>query len=118
MNTEQLSEFLSELEIFSLGLKELSQTEHELSQKELESIEIINENLLNYFGYCTTQHIWAYLFDKSSNKFESFEELSEFLLDPCSPYLSDVPCDLEKLRKNFPKIGMIKCFTKFIRKNG
>ena len=118
MEIENIVDFLSELELFSINVRTYNETGYDLTEHDIQVINEIDKIFRENFGYCTTQHIWSYIFDKPNNKFESFEELSEFLSDVCSPYISDVPVDITTLRKNFPRIGMIKNFIKYIRKYG
>ena len=118
MEINNFADFLSELELFSINVRTYNETGYDLTEHDIQIINELDIIFRENFGYCTTQHIWNYVFNKPNNKFESFEELSEFLSDPCCSYISDTPVDITILRKNFPKIGMIKNFAKYIRKYG
>lgn len=70
-------------------------------------------NLLNLcFGEYNSELIWLYAIGSDKNKFESIDELYDYLIDPYSNIVTeDSALTLSQLRKLFPDEEMFKFFN-------
>ena len=52
------------------------------------------------FGKLGATHLWLYIFESDENKFETFDELYDFLSDPRIQYIKDTPTSLGDMIDN------------------
>lgn len=70
-----------------------------------------------YFGEYNSELIWLYAIYSDKNKFESIDELYDYLLDPYSNIVqNNSALTISQLRELFPNEDMFKFFEKIINK--
>ena len=66
------------------------------------------------FGKLGATHLWSYIFESDENKFETFDELYNFLSDPRIQYIKDIPTSLEDMIERNPNDDMYHNLAKVI----
>lgn len=78
---------------------------------------IINIMFVLYFGENNTDLVYNFILDNEDNKFETIEELYEYLSDKYSEIVrKDSALTIDQLRQLFPEEEMFKFFKKTIEK--
>ena len=72
----------------------------------------INILLESYFGTYNSNLIWEYIYGNS--KFDTSEELYEYLTDEHSDLVGNSPLNINQLVEKFPKDKMFKLFKQII----
>ena len=72
------------------------------------------------FGKLGATHLWSYIFESDENKFETFDELYDFLSDPRIQYIKETPTSLgdmiernpnDKIYHNLAKVIYFETFN-------
>lgn len=66
------------------------------------------------FGKLGATHLWWYIFESDENKFETFDELYDFLSDPRIQYIKDTPTSLGDMIERNPNDEMCHNLAKVI----
>lgn len=66
------------------------------------------------FGKLGATHLWLYIFESDENKFETFDELYDFLSDPRIQYIKDIPTALGDMIDRNPNDDMYHDLAKVI----
>jgi hypothetical protein len=66
------------------------------------------------FGKLGATHLWWYIFESDENKFETFDELYDFLSDPRIQYIKDTPTSLGDMIDRSPNDEMYYNLSKVI----
>jgi hypothetical protein len=66
------------------------------------------------FGKLGATHLWLYIFESDENKFETFDELYDFLSDPRIQYIKDTPTSLGNMIEKNPNDEMYHNLAKVI----
>lgn len=66
------------------------------------------------FGKLGATHLWLYIFESDENKFETFDELYDFLSDPRIQYIKDTPTALGDMIDRNPNDDMYHDLAKII----
>ena len=66
------------------------------------------------FGKLGATYLWLYIYESDENKFETFDELYEFLSDPRIQYIKDTPTSLGDMIERNPNDEMYHDLAKVI----
>lgn len=66
------------------------------------------------FGKLGATHLWLYIFESDENKFETFDELYDFLSDPRIQYIKETPTSLGDMLDKNPSDEMYHNLAKVI----
>lgn len=66
------------------------------------------------FGKLGATYLWSYIFESDENKFETFDELYDFLSDPRIQYIKDTPTSLGDMIDRNPNDEMYHNLAKVI----
>jgi hypothetical protein len=66
------------------------------------------------FGKLGATYLWLYIFESDENKFETFDELYNFLSDPRIQYIKDTPTSLGDMIDRSPNDEMYHNLAKVI----
>lgn len=66
------------------------------------------------FGKLGATHLWLYIFESDENKFETIDELYDFLSDPRIQYIKETPTSLGDMIDDNPNDEMFHNFAKVI----
>lgn len=66
------------------------------------------------FGKLGATYLWLYIFESDENKFETFDELYDFLSDPRIQYIKDTPTSLGDMIERSPNDEMYHNLAKVI----
>lgn len=66
------------------------------------------------YGKLGATHLWLYIFESDENKFETFDELYDFLSDPRIQYIKEIPTSLGDMIERSPNDEMYHNLAKVI----
>lgn len=66
------------------------------------------------YGKLGATHLWLYIYESDENKFETFDELYDFLSDPRIQYIKDTPTSLGDMIDRSPNDEMYHNLAKVI----
>lgn len=66
------------------------------------------------FGKLGATYLWLYIYESDENKFETFDELYDFLSDPRIQYIKDTPTSLGDMIERNPNDEMYHDLAKVI----
>ena len=66
------------------------------------------------YGKLGASYLWHYIYKSDENKFETFDELYDFLSDPRIQYIKDTPTSLGDMIDRNPNDKMFYNFAKVI----
>lgn len=66
------------------------------------------------YGKLGASYLWLYIFESDENKFETFDELYNFLSDPRIQYIKDIPTSLGDMIERNPNDEMYHNLAKVI----
>lgn len=66
------------------------------------------------FGKLGASYLWLYIYESDENKFETFNELYDFLFDPRIQYIKDTPTSLGDMLDRNPNNEMYHDLAKVI----
>ena len=66
------------------------------------------------YGKLGASYLWLYIYESDENKFETFDELYDFLSDPRIQYIKETPTSLGDMIDDNPNNEMFHNFAKVI----
>lgn len=66
------------------------------------------------YGKLGASYLWLYIYESDENKFETFDELYDFLSDPRIQYIKDTPTSLGDMIERSPNDEMYHNLAKVI----
>lgn len=66
------------------------------------------------YGKLGASYLWIYIYESDENKFETFDELYDFLSDPRIQYIKDIPTSLGDMIDRNPNDDMYHDLAKVI----
>lgn len=66
------------------------------------------------YGKLGASYLWIYIYESDENKFETFDELYDFLSDPRIQYIKDTPTSLGDMIERSPNDEMYHNLAKVI----
>ena len=66
------------------------------------------------YGKLGASYLWLYIYESDENKFETFDELYDFLSDPRIQYIKDTPTSLGDMIERNPNDEMYHDLAKVI----